>query len=510
LSDGRIVGWGLSLGFLLSVNPTIRLSAQCPDGSPAPCRLTSHATTSPPANSVAVLYFDNLSPDTADAWLGDGLTEELITRLRQLARLTVRPATTVRRYRGQTGNPAGVGRALGVLYVVKGSVFPGSSRLRVSVALISAPTGARVWSAEYDRSTGDLLALQEDILREIATGIAGRLRLGERAALTAFPTRSRDAYDHFLHGLYDAGPREESGLLRALDEFEAATRIDSTFARAYARIGIVNGLLLLGNSGVAAETLIARGLAATDRALTLDPSLSDAWVARGRLLAAKYSPFYEGALAAYERAIALDPRNAEAYNFYGTALGIHYGDLARACGAYERAVALDPGHGVALGNLALCEFAGRRFREALRWSDSALAVTPANSNRQVIRAMVRLALGDTAGARADAQASLRLDDDLPWARATIALVDLRQGDTLATRHTVEKLVTGAGDPKSDRGTAVSTLLLALGEGERALDYLERVRPRRGFGFPLQLSYVFLDPLRTNPRFQRLVEESRPR
>ena len=97
-SDCRIVGWALSLALLLSVYPTIRLSAQCPDGSPPPCRAAPRAPTAPAPNSVAVLYFDNLSPDTTDAYLAGGLTDEIITRLGQLERLAVKSRTAVRRY----------------------------------------------------------------------------------------------------------------------------------------------------------------------------------------------------------------------------------------------------------------------------------------------------------------------------------------------------------------------------------------------------------------------------
>ena len=97
----------------------------------------------------------------------------------------------------------------------------------------------------------------------------------------------------------------------------------------------------------------------------------------------------------------------------------------------------------------------------------------------------------------------------PWARGIIALIALRRGDTLAARRTLDGLLASPGDPDRDRGLAVGALLVTLGEPERAIDYLERVRPRQSGGFPLVLTYVFLDPIRSNPRFQRLVEESRP-
>jgi TolB-like protein len=459
------------------------------------------------------LYFVNLSPDTSDKHLADGLTEQLTERLAQLERLNVRPSTAVRRHQRDGSDLLTTAHALRVSYVVSGTVFPRPNGLRVTVELFKAAAGTRVWSASYDRSAGDVVAIEQDIAHEIATDIVGQLRPAERATIAVFPTRNREAYDHFLRGLYVQASRGTPDLLRALRELEAAVRIDTTFARAHARIGLVYGFLLLpGNrdrSGVSAESLIARGLAATDRALNLDPTLSDAWVSRGRLLAAQYSPLYPGVLTAYERAIALDERNAEALNYYGTWMLLHRADLARARAAFERALALDPEHGSALGNMAIVEFVARNFVGAQRWLDSGLAVTRGRSAMFVNRAMVRLASGDTAGARSDARAG-SATVPLAWAVGIIGLLDLRQGDTTAARRALDDLLARPGDPDRDRGLAVSALFVALGEPSRAIDYLERVRPRQGSGFPLVLSYVFLDPIRSDPRFQKLVEESRPR
>src|SRR2546425_3209242 len=141
-----------TLGLLAVVLLTAALAApvlaQCPDGSPPPCRAAQpeRATAAPPANSLAVLYFDNLSLDTAHAYLADGLTDELIVRLGEVRRLDVKSRFAVRRYRGRLINdPASIGRTLGVEYLVSGSLRPGHDRLRVTVELMRAATGARLW-----------------------------------------------------------------------------------------------------------------------------------------------------------------------------------------------------------------------------------------------------------------------------------------------------------------------------------------------------------------------------
>ncbi|MGH2668314.1 MAG: hypothetical protein ACRDH5_04195, partial [bacterium] len=117
----------------------------------------ARAASAPARNSVAVLYFDNLSRDTADAYLADGLTEEIIARLGQVERLRVKSRTAVQHYRGRSvGGPATLGRALGVPYLVNGTVRRAGPRLRVSVELVRAATGDRVWGDQYDRTQADL------------------------------------------------------------------------------------------------------------------------------------------------------------------------------------------------------------------------------------------------------------------------------------------------------------------------------------------------------------------
>src|SRR3989454_1520843 len=239
LSDRRIVGWGLSLGFWLSVYPTIRLSAQCPDGSPSPCRSTSHVPVSPPANSLAVLYFDNLSSDSAFAYLADGLTEELIAKLGDVPGLRVRSSFGVRGYRGMpTADRAAVGGALRVAFLVTGSVRPSRDRLRIAVELVRAGTGARVWGRVFERPSADPLGVTAEIARAIAAEVAGTLLPAERAVLARRPTPHPQAYDHLLRGNYYLAQRSARAGVRAIEEYQEAVQGDPTFGTAFGRLAL--------------------------------------------------------------------------------------------------------------------------------------------------------------------------------------------------------------------------------------------------------------------------------
>src|SRR5256885_1034686 len=188
---------------LLGVTSTEGLFAQCPDGAPPPCRTATRPVSVPAPNSVAVLYFDNLSADTTDAYLADGLTEEVAARLGDIRRLMVKQASRegVRRLREASPDyRIPMGRAMAVHYLVEGSVRRAGPRVRVVARLVNAANGFRTWGQTYDRATTDLLSLQEDIATEVATAIAGQLAPAERTALAERSTVNPEAHEHFLRG----------------------------------------------------------------------------------------------------------------------------------------------------------------------------------------------------------------------------------------------------------------------------------------------------------------------
>jgi len=238
------------------------------------------APLGPAVNTVAVLYLDNLSRDTADAYLADGLTEEITARLGLVECLTVKSRNAVRRFRGSVaGEPVVVGRALRVAHLVSGSLRRSGDHLRVTVELVRAASGLRIWGAQYDRTDADLLVIEEDIARAVATAVAGRLLPRERASLAVRPTGNREAYGHFLHGNYYLAQRTPRAIALAIEEYQAAALARAAYGYAlYLDWGWTY-------PGVPPETLNARGLAAADRVLAVDSAATDAWMARAYLLA---------------------------------------------------------------------------------------------------------------------------------------------------------------------------------------------------------------------------------
>jgi TolB-like protein/tetratricopeptide (TPR) repeat protein len=512
---------GTAFGLALAAAvPMERLAAQCPDGSAPPCRVARPAPA-PAANSVAVLYFENRSRDSADAYLAEGLTEAIITQLGDLPRLTVKSRFLVRRYRGVAApaEPAAIGRALGATYLVTGSVQRAGARLRVTAELARASSGDRVWGQQYDRGDGDVFAVQEDIARSVATGVAGRLLPAEAAALAVRPTRSNAAYDHMLRGDVLLARRDPASVLGAIVQYEAAARLDPSLASAWAKIGLADAIRLYwgwGDGTPPPDSILVNGWAAVDRALALDSSSSDGWMARGYLLMFRHPRTWDGAEEAMRRAVALNPRNAEAWQQLGDLLGIRSAghpaaDSVRreAMIAYQRALDVEPSRPTTLKVLATIQ---QRPRERLVLLDSALAINPTDESILVFRARALLALGDTAGARSSADESFRLavGGARPAGAAFRAMLAVALGDTADARIRVAALVSDlprAGPLEMWAGTGLATALWQLGDREGARAVLERM-PRGAMTWALNLATLRQLDL-TDPAQRRLYEENRP-
>ena len=463
-------------------------------------------TTELPPTSVAVLYFENLSHDSLDAYLIDGLSEEITSRLGQVSRLHVKSRNAVRRFRNDTlFDPATIGRELGVRYLVEGSVRRAGPRVRVAVRLVNAADGFRVWGTDFSQGTADLLALQVGIADSVATSIAGRLLPAERAALAAHPTRSPAAYDHYLRGNYYLAQRTQRSVTLAIREYDAAARLDSGFAMALARRAYGDALYLSWGwayTGASPNELLDQGFAAVDRALAQDSASSDAWMARAYLLTVRHPRTYEAVCATLERAIAIDPGNAEAHHRYAWVLA-QLGQDSAAVAANLRALAIDPERAITLAQLGEGSMATGHLNEAERWFDSSLAVDPAADYARSDRAFVRMWLGDSAGARVDA---LRLNDP-----AVLGMLDTRAGDALLARSRMQAALQGVGTsgPVTVAGAwNLSMALVAIGAWEPLFDLLDRVRPR-GPSLWYLLRMPGFEAVGEHPRYRRLVEESRP-
>ena len=498
---------------------SVRLAAQCPDGSPPPCG-PRHAP--PPSLSVAVLDFRTSSRDPDDSLLAEGFTEELNTSLGKVPSLVVSSRGLVRRYRGQALDPITAGRLFNTAYVVSGTLERGGGRVRVRVELARASTGAVTWSDAFERPNGDLMGLEADLASAVAGAIAGRLRPGERAALTRQPTRVPAAWEQYVRGNVLIARREVGGLDGAIAAYTAAVRLDSNFAAAWARLA--EGLSLAPyyayrEPGVDSGALAQRKRLAAARALALDSSSAEAWMAVGFV---RYDDRrWPEAFAAWHRAVSLDSSIAEPHYHLGSALKALSSDQATAERHLRLARALDPSLINAVSWLAdLLWKEGRTF-EALACFDTLFAMAPELAHGAFTadsHIELRLLSGDSAAARTELAdlLSRSLASDSARVLAIAARTQAQLGETALARVTLRRVdpdpyASPAGPGGSrDLSLALAAAHTALGEYQRALQILEARRDVDGIELWDGLRASYFLPLRRDPRFARLLESVWPK
>ena len=481
--------------------------AQCPDGTPPPCRGAARMNA-PPGNSIAVLTFDNLSRDTGQTYLAEGLANDISTQLGQIERLTVTSRTMVRRLPNITAlTPQAMGRALAAAYLVSGGVQGGPNRVHVSVELLRAATGQAVWASQFDRTTADLLAIQQEIAASVAASVAGRLLPQERAALGQRSASNGEAYDHLLRGDFLLRQRTKEGAERALTEYEAAVRLDPGSARARASVGEVLGLCAdwyWRCRGLGVDSLHALAQAAVDSALARDSLSAEAYAARAGI---EYDLDYAKGLLDVERAIALQPRNARFHHQRGWILAedLRFDEAIR---EYRRALTLDPALAATYEHLARIATIQRRFDDALADLDSAIRLEPEMTVVYARRAMLRAWLGDKAGMRADV-AALRgrgAGPDLDRYLAGLeALAAAATGDTAAAGARLDSLRAAGGAAEiasATEGTVATAIRIGRGNG-----FLASLPPNFTIE-PFWAAYPWYDPVRADPRFQAGLERWR--
>ena len=301
-------------------------------------------------NSIAVMPFENRNSDADTDYLSDGLADSLIYRLSQLPNLKVSPTSSVMRYKGKETDVAQIANELEVDAVISGRLVQRSDDLSISVQLIDARTKKLIWAEQYDRKMTDLLATQ----REIATTITQKLQIklsgeGEQKLAKKY-TVSDEAYQLYLRGQYHLARRSKDDLLKAIDYYERAIKLDPNFALAYV------GMSYAYSSGIGNAFLpfsfdegLSRAKNAAIKAIDIDPNLAEAHTAMGTAFRLEWN--WPEAERALKKALEIDPNNASAHYFYGLYLQ-SVGRTGDAVREIKTAVELEPMSLIMQANLA--------------------------------------------------------------------------------------------------------------------------------------------------------------
>jgi TolB-like protein/DNA-binding winged helix-turn-helix (wHTH) protein/tetratricopeptide (TPR) repeat protein len=311
-------------------------------------------------DSVAVLPFVNASSDPDTEYLNDGIAETLIGQLSQIPRLKVMARSTVVRYKGSDIDPQQVGRDLNVRAVLTGKVSQRGETLTISMELIDVRDGSELWGGRYNRKLTEILAVQEDIAREVTGKLRLRLVGEEEKRLTAHVTQNAEAYELYLKGRYHWNKRTPDGIRKAIESFQQAIERDPSYALAYA--GLADCYHVPANPLPPKERMpLAK--AAAMKALQLDETLVEAHTTLARVLFA-YDWDWPAAEKEFKRAIELNPRYAPAHQWYGGCLS-SVGRFREADAEKKRALDLEPLSLVINFEVGLASYFARDYDQAI-------------------------------------------------------------------------------------------------------------------------------------------------
>ncbi|HET6681647.1 MAG TPA: protein kinase [Gemmatimonadaceae bacterium] len=458
------------------------------DAAPAP---GEHAT-------IAVLPFVNLSADPENEYFSDGVTEEILGALARIPALRVASRQSSFAFKGQKLTTSEIGERLGVRTVLEGSLRRSGNRIRLSVQLTNAMDGYTLWSERYDRELQDVFAIQEDIARTIVDTLRLKLTSAEQHRLAKRHTDDLEAYELYLRGRYCWHHR---GMLRkSMGYFQKALEKDPEFALAYH--GLADGYCVLGLYGFAPPSAVvpaARRL--LQRAVALAPELAEVHTSQGFLLLLTWE--WDAAERALCTAIRLNPNYALAHSFHAWLLTT-VGREAEAIAAAARAQELDPESSVTNGIGALVAYHARNYPRAIAECERALDAEPSDFLSRLAITLSYSASGDYASALAHAAEGVRLSPDAMFLRGLLGAVHGMAGEYDKADETLVDLRRRA------QSVYVAPILLSWihahsGQVDRAFDCLEEAYAERSCPLGFGVRFPIYDGIRSDPRFERLLQ-----
>jgi TolB-like protein/DNA-binding winged helix-turn-helix (wHTH) protein/Tfp pilus assembly protein PilF len=450
-------------------------------------------------DSMAVLPFVNDGTDPDTEYLSDGISESLINNLSKLPNLRMIARASVQPYRGRYIDPLAAARDLNVQAVLTGRVVRRGDSLSISAELVDTRDNTHIWGEQYDRSASEILLVQQEMARQIAMRLRGRLSSEGQKRVTGNYTDNAEAYRLYLLGRYHWNKRTSEGFKKAVENFEQAISIDPNYALAYS--GVADSYILIGYFGaLPMREAMPKAKRAAERALEIDGSIAEAHASLANIAA-----WYEWDTAASERefrkAIEVNPNYPTAHHWYGLFLAATK-RFDEAVQELKIAQSFDPTSLIINSDLGYTYYLARRYDEAIEQCNRTLEM---DGNFELAHyeaglAYVEKGNYDTALAEFGRATSL---DNKPQALAMIGYTYARAGkrpDAERALGELEMLSKQRFVPPN----AMAIIHAALGNNDKALAFLEK-------DYDLRSSNIFelgvdprMDGLRGDPRFQALL------
>jgi len=450
--------------------------------------------------SLAVLPLENMSGDPSQDYFSDGMTDELITELGQIADLRVISRTSAMTYKGTHRTLPQIAQELNVDAVVEGAVLRSGSQVRITAQLILADADKQLWAKSYQGDLRDTLMLQSQVARAIAEEIRMELTPHEQAALNNVNKVTPEAYEAYLKGRYFWNKRTADGLSKAIDFFDAAIEWKPDYAQAYA--GLADSYALAGDwkyGLLAPSEAYPKAKAAAAKAIALDGTLGEAHISLAFCLD-NFDWDWESAGREFTRGIELSPGYAIGYEWYGwhlAALGRHREAVAEV----EKAASLDPLSPSIGADLAEELLIAHRLDEAIKQSQKTMILDPFFAPAHYVLGQAFVQKHSYKEAIAELQKAIELSPGSTAFTANLAYAYAVSG----MRDEAAKLLNDLKNRSSQgfsNAPEIAMVYVGLDDNDQAVVWLERAYAER-FS-PWVLMRPCFNPLRSDPRFQSLL------
>jgi TolB-like protein/Tfp pilus assembly protein PilF len=447
-------------------------------------------------SSVAVLPFEDLSPQKDQEAFSSGITDDLITKLSSLGQLKVISRQSVMRYRSGDKDIREIGQELGVENILEGSIQKEKDNIRVNVKLTRVQDGSNLWGETYDRKVESIFSVQDEISKAVVNALRIELVAGQDYMLVKRYTQNPDAYNLYTQGRLEWNKRDEASLSRSIELYQDAIAKDPSFALAYA--GLADAYSFLGRQGFARPAdVYPKAKEAAEKALQIDDALAEGYIA---LAFVKYN--YEwnwlDAEIDFNWAIGLNPNYATAYQYYGSLL-VNLGRFDEGMAKFEKARELDPGSLPIKASIASLYYYTRQLDQAIRMWREILKADPGIGWVHYYLGLAYLQKGSPKKALQEFEKAVRLPGGSALGTFGKAYAYAVTGKREKAETELQALV------ERSKKTYVpfyymAVISAALGEKDRAFQYLAMSYAERD-AEQIYLKYdPQLDSLRDDPRF----------
>jgi TolB-like protein len=464
-------------------------------------------TPAEPTRSIAVMPFKNLTADSDNEYFCEGLAEELLNALAKIRRLFVMARASAFSFKGKDLDAREIGQRLGVDTILEGSMKKSGPRLRISVQLINAANGYQIWSQRFERQMTDLFELQDEITLAIISELKVELLETDKQVLLRSRSTDLQAYNLYLKGRFYWAQRPQ-GISKAIEFFQLA--IDRDPRSALARAGLADCYVTLGsweNGSLPPIQAMAKARAAANKAVELDERLAEPHATLA-YRTTHHDWDWRTAETQFRRALELDPNYAVAHHWYShylTAMGRTEESLA----ASKRCLELDPLDLVCNIHMAWHYQFSRQYDEAIEQCHKTNDLHPNSFWPPYFFAMAYQQQRKIAEAVAEYQKSVQMSGNVTFTTAGLGHLYASNGDRARGRAIYEELVARS---KAAYVPAYDVALVCVGMGwtDQAFDWLGKALDERSGWLTYLNVEPRLDTVRSDPRFNELLQRVRLR